>query len=89
METNLSLLQTAALWVIATALVVLAVLAYDDRDNADASEEEACYARVLTLGSGSVEYSNGQTGYYLSDSAERSRNICDMKFGRGAWAESD
>ena len=84
-------LQTLAPWVIALASVVVAaalvVIALTSAQTRDAEREQACYARVLTLGS---KYEEGGEQrrrfgtYSLSDSAEQARDICDMKFGRGA-----
>ena len=83
-------LQTLASWVIALASVVVAaalvVIALTSAQTRDAEREQACYARVLTLGSNYSEVVGQRTfgTYSLSDSAEQARDICDMKFGRGA-----
>ena len=83
-------LQTLAPWVIALASVVVAaalvVIALTSAQTRDAEREQACYARVLTLGSNYSEVVGQRTfgTYSLSDSAEQARDICDMKFGRGA-----
>jgi len=82
--------KNARLWVVALASVVVAaalvVIALMSVQTRDAEREQACYARVLTLGSNYSEVVGQKTYgvYSLSDSAEQARDICDMKFGRGA-----